>query len=311
MKCRIPLVFFFTLLFFPSLLHAQNLKMELLRKEILALADSFGGDLGVYVEHIPSGAKVEIQSDTIFPTASIVKIPILLGIFDQVEKGNLDFYAPLVYRDSIRYGGAGIMQFFKDSTETNLNTLVALMLSYSDNTTSLWNQALAGGGTQINQLMENLGYTHTRVNSRTEGRQHIWEKYGWGQTTPAEMADIFKRIYAGGFFSAAASEHMYRMLSNTLYLDYSISAIPPGVNVASKQGMVSDSRSEVLLVNAPEGAYVLAIFTKNNEDKSWAYANEAYELQRKISALTWKTLNPSHPYTPKEGYLRYMEGVEN
>ncbi|WP_192350689.1 serine hydrolase [Algoriphagus sp. Y33] len=280
-----------------------------LETSIQELTESFQGNIGIYIKNLKTDATVEINADTLFPTASIVKIPILLGIFDKIEKGELHYREPLVYRDSIKYGGSGIMQFFKDSTLTDLSTLIALMLSYSDNTTSLWNQALAGGGTQINNVMDQLGYTETRVNSRTPGRELIWEKYGWGQTTPKEMADILVHLNNGDLISQAASEQMYRLLSNTFYTDYAVSGIPPGINVASKQGMVNASRSEVFLVNSPEGSYVCAIFTKNNVDQSWDFDNESWVLTRKISNLIWNHFNPNHPYTQPEGIEKYLEGL--
>lgn len=280
-----------------------------LENEIQSLVEGFHGDVGIYIQELGSDRKIEINADTVFSTASIVKIPIMLGIFDKIEKDELSFHQALMYRDSIKYGGSGLMQFFQDSTQTDLRTLIALMLSYSDNTTSLWNQALAGGGTQINVLMEKLGYKNTRVNSRTPGREKIWEKYGWGQTSPKEMADILVRIYQKELISPAASEQMYRLLSNTFYNDYALSQIPPGVNVASKQGMVNASRSEVLLVNGPESDFVVSIFTDHNEDTSWNYNNEAWELTRKITHLVWNHFNPKHPYSPPAGIQKYLEGL--
>ncbi|WP_245947044.1 serine hydrolase [Algoriphagus yeomjeoni] len=280
-----------------------------LESSIRALTDSFKGDVGIYIQNLKTGATVEINSDTIYPTASIVKIPILLGLFDKIEKGEISYREPLIYRDSIKYGGSGVMQFFKDSTQTDLSTLIALMLSYSDNTTSLWNQALAGGGAEINELMATLGYENTRVNSRTLGRESIWEKYGWGQTTPKEMADILIKLNNRELISKAASEQMYRLLSNTFYTDYAVSGIPAGVNVASKQGMVNASRSEVFLVNSPQGDYVCAIFTNNNEDKSWGHENEAWVMTRKISNLLWNHFNPDQLYHQPEGINKYLEGL--
>ncbi|WBL41611.1 class A beta-lactamase-related serine hydrolase [Algoriphagus halophytocola] len=303
--CHLLLSLFLIIL--TSKVTAQN--QDKLSGQIKSLIKDFKGDIGIYMEHIPSGNTIEINADTIFPTASLVKVPILLGIFDKIENGELQYHQPLMYRDSIKYGGSGLMQFFRDSTQTDLSTLIALMLSYSDNTTSLWNQALAGGGSEINLLMEKLGYQHTRVNSRTAGREKIWEKYGWGQSTPKEMAGMFKQIFKKEMISIPASEQMYRLLSNTFYTDYAISSIPPGVNVASKQGMVNASRSEVFLVNAPEGDYVCAIFTKNNKDQSWEYNNEAWELTRAISSLFWNQLNPNHPYQAPVQMKQYQEGL--
>ena len=46
----------------------------------------FNGDIGIYIKNLRTGKVVEINADTVFPTASIVKVPILLGIMDKIEK---------------------------------------------------------------------------------------------------------------------------------------------------------------------------------------------------------------------------------
>lgn len=258
-----------------------------LQKALQEIVDGFHGTAGVYVQNLKTGRYAAVNADTIFPTASIVKVPILVGVFDKIEKGELQYHQKLMYRDSIKYGGSGLMQFFKDSSETDLSVLVALMMAYSDNTTSLWNQALAGGGEQINKLMEQYGLQYTRVNSRTPGREDIWKIYGWGQTTPREMSALVVKIRKGEVVSPGASERMYRLMTKGYYDENAISQVPPYVQVAAKSGSVDASRSEVLLVNAPHGDYVFYVGTKGNKDQRWTRDNEASEMIRRISALLW------------------------
>ena len=291
---------------------AQNTEMDLeLQQKLEALVNDFKGDVGIYVKNLQTDKEITINADTIFPTASIVKVPILVKVFDKIEKGKLNYNDTLVYSTDRIYGGSGLMQFYKDSTKTDLRTLVALMISYSDNVTSLWNQELAGGGKAINELMAEIGLEHTRVNSRTEGREKDWEKYGWGQTTPREMASILIEIRNRELISPAASDEMYRLLGNSFYQEYALSQIPPYVQAAAKQGMVNKSRSELFMVNAPSGDYVCYIATKNNEDESWEEGNEAWELQRKISALLWNFFEPNSDWKPAEGAREIFTGSKN
>ena len=290
---------------------AQQVKTDTeLEQKLKELTASFKGDVGVYVKHLKTGKETAINADSIFPTASIVKVPILVKIFDKIEKGELSYKDSLVYSEDRIYGGSGLMQFYKDSTTTNLRTLVALMISYSDNVTSLWNQELAGGGEAINELMAELGLEHTRVNSRTEGRDKDWEKYGWGQTTPREMASILEQISKRELVSAAASDEMYRLLGNSFYQDYALSQVPPYIQAAAKQGMVNKSRSELFMVNAPSGDYVCYIATKNNEDESWEENNEAWQLQREISNLLWNYFEPDSNWKPAEGAEKILSGLK-
>ncbi|SEI72964.1 beta-lactamase class A [Cyclobacterium xiamenense] len=267
-----------------QLVQAQSFSFTQKLEEEMA---NFGGETGLYVEHLASGEIFAIRADSLFPTASVIKVPIMVGIFKQIHEKKLELDTALLYRDSIRYGGSGLMQYFKDSTETDLATLLSLMIGYSDNTASLWCQELAGGGQEINKLLDSLGLEHTRVNSRTAGRQEAWEKYGWGQTSPREMVSLLRMIRHEELFSPELSQKMYRLMSNVIYDNYALSAIPPYIQTASKQGMVSSSRSELVMVNGPSGDYVFYIATKNNRDTSWDEDNEAYRLQRKLSGMLW------------------------
>lgn len=273
-------------------------KAKQLHSKLNALLENFDGDAGVYVLHLPSGMEVSIQADTVFPTASNVKIPIMVGLFDKIHRGEIGYRDELTYRDSIAYGGSGLMQFFKDSVKTDVSVLASLMITYSDNTTSLWCQELAGGGQRINEIMEAYGLAHTRVNSRTPGREDIWKVYGWGQTTPRELSTLVARIRKGEIVSPAASDRMYRLMKNIYYDQGAISQIPMEIATASKTGAVNAARSEVVLVNAPSGDYVFAIMTKNNKDQRWAPDNEASVLIRDVSSVIWNHLEPNHPWQP-------------
>ena len=289
---------------------AQERKIDReLQAGLERLVEGFKGTVGVYVYHLASNTEAGINTDTIFPTASVVKVPILAGLFKKIEAGDYQLHEPMVYDDDRVYGGSGLMQFFKDSTQTDLRTLAALMITYSDNVTSIWSQELAGGGIEINAYMEELGLKHTKVNSRTEGRQDDWELYGWGQTTPREMADLAMMIRNREVVSPRASDEMYRMLTNSFYTDYALSQIPPYVQTAAKQGMVNQSRSEVVMVNAPGGDYVFYFTTKNNEDTSWDHDNEAWQLSREVSAYLWNYFEPDYDWEPAEGAVELVKGL--
>ena len=180
-----------------------------------------------------------------------------------------------------------------------------LMITTSDNTAALWLQSLAGTGTVINQWLADHGFDSTRVNSRTPGREASRATYGWGQTTPREIARLLVMIREGRAVSPAASQEMYRILTRIYWNGVALSQLPPWVQAASKQGAVDHSRSEVVLVNAPSGDYVFSIITKNQEDDSWAPDNAGWVLIRRLSALLWQYFEPHHPWSPAPGAERF------
>ena len=273
---------------------------KLLSQKLQTLTRDFKGDVGIYVRHLKTGKTVEIKADSIYPTASMIKIPITIGVFDKIEKGYLNYDSVLTYNDSLLYAGEDILGSFKNGEKISLSKVLMLMITTSDNTASLWGQHLAGTGADINTWLMTNGYTHTRVNSRTPGRETNWSKYGWGQTTPREMAEIVVNIRQGKVVSNRASERIYRNLIRIFWDTKALSQIPPYVQAASKQGAVSQSKSEVVLVNAPHGDYVFCVITNNQKDESWASENEGNVLIREVSRTLWKYFEPKDTWKPAE-----------
>ena len=290
------LLVLFTFSFLFSYTQKTNKKLETKLKENIS---GFNGDIGIYVKNLRTGKVVSLNADTIFPTASIVKVPILLGIMDKINKGELAYDSALVYKDSLLYEGEDILGSLKNDEKILLKKVMMLMLTTSDNTASLWLQSLAGKGTRINEILDSLGLVYTRVNSRTPGRESNRTQYGWGQTTPKEMGTIFEKIYRNEIFSIAACDRMMRSLGRNYWdLNEAISQIPPYIEVFSKNGCVNAVRSEVLLVNAPHNPYIFCIFTKNNKDTQWTHNNEAWTLARKISLMLWRYFEPKDKWEP-------------
>ncbi len=266
-----------------------------------SLTRGFGGTVGIYVRHLPTGAGAAINADSVFPTASLIKVPILLTLYDQVQQGRLDLDARVPYPDTLSYRyveATDVVGYMVAGDTLPLSELAFLMLTVSDNVASLWIQALVGGGAAVNEWLAAHGFAQTRVNSRTPGREEARSKYGWGQTTPREMAEALVMIREGRAVSPRASQDMYRLLTKAYWDDVALSQIPPTVQAASKQGFVDRSRSEVLLVNGPGGDYVLAIITKDQVDESYDEDNEGHRLIRAVSRAVYEHFNPSDPWRP-------------
>jgi beta-lactamase class A len=91
---------------------------------------------------------------------------------------------------------------------------------------------------------------------------------------------------------------MLRFLGRNYWDENAVSQIPPGVFVASKNGAVNPSRSEVLYVTDNNCRYIFCICTQNNKDISWKRENEAWTLARKLSSMVWKYFNPRSNWQP-------------
>lgn len=259
-------------------------------KKIEILLNNFNGEVGFYFLHLDKGIDFGINENKIFPSASLIKIPIMVQIFNRVENDNLNLDSLLFYDSSLinyKYKGDDSIARFKENETISINKLLTHMITFSDNHASLWLQIIAGGGTKINEILDKYNFTKTKVNSRTLNREDQYLQYGWGQTTPKEISKLMIEIKNGNIVSKKSSDEMYRHLTRIYWDDEALSQIPNHIQVASKQGAINKSRSEVVLVNSPSGDYVFCIITNNQSDESWSFENEGFVLIRKISRLLW------------------------
>ena len=271
-----------------------------LQQQVEAAIAGFDGVVGVYAEHLATGDRAEVRADTVFPTASVVKVLLLVGTFDAIVHSALAYDQALVYCDSLAYPGEDLTAVLRDSSTVPLSEAVMLMMTASDNTASLWLQRLVGDAA-VNEWLARRGFEHTRVNSRVPGREADRTRLGWGQTTPREMARLVTLVRRGEAVSPGADEEMYRAMTRSYWNDEALAALPPTVKAAPKQGAVDRSRSEVVLVNAPHGDYVSCVITKNQADTSYEASNAGFVLLRTLSALFWAHFEPDSGWAPPAG----------
>ncbi len=119
-----------------------------LEKKIEKVLKGFNGDAGVFVYDLASNKIAAINADTIFPTASMVKIPILIGVMHKIHSRELSYHQVMTYTDSLFYSeGDDILASYKSGEKIEMSKILMLMMSTSDNAASLWLQGLAGSGT--------------------------------------------------------------------------------------------------------------------------------------------------------------------
>ncbi|MBB6111700.1 beta-lactamase class A [Mucilaginibacter lappiensis] len=300
MKFKLLAIF----LFITSTTFAQTDRK--LTQQLNDAVKGFHGQVGIYVQNLKTGKTAAINADTLFPTASMIKVSIQCGLMDKIEKGEMQYNQKLVYRDSLLYKGEDILGSFKDKDTVQLSKVALLMITMSDNTASTWLQKLVGGD-YINNWLQQNGFKVMRVNSRVPGREAIRSIYGWGVSTPFEMCRLFTMIRQGKAVSPAASERMSRNMARIYWDEKALSQIPTYVQTISKQGAVDAAKSETVLVNAPHGDYVFSIMTNHNADQRWVPDNEASVLIKKISALLWHYFEPGSNWKPAEGMDKYMK----
>jgi beta-lactamase class A len=133
-----------------------------LYNEIVKETMGFEKVLGVAVKHLGTGEEVGFNGDEVFPTASVFKVPVIVGLYRQVEAGRLSFEDKLVLKDSEKVPGSGILKELSEGLEVTVRDLSQLMMILSDNTaTDMLVERV--GKDNVNAAMWRLGLKNTQV----------------------------------------------------------------------------------------------------------------------------------------------------
>ncbi|NUS31694.1 MAG: serine hydrolase [Gemmatimonadaceae bacterium] len=268
-----------------------------LRRTLDSLASRHHGVVGYTVHDIDTGERLERRGDETFPTASLIKVSVLVTVFDLVERKALSLDDPLTVLKIDKVPGSGQLQFLHDNATITVRDAAWLMTTLSDNTATnlLLDRIIIR---RVWDKMEKLGLPHTKVHSKSFLRiasvaMDSSVKYGLGVTTPNEMAQLFALLAAGKAVSPAADSTMLDMLAHNE--DFSkLQRFVEGLDVPHKTGDTDQVRTECALFPL-QSRVVACVLTKENEDKRYVIDNEAQVMMARMGdaiARAWPRRPP-------------------
>lgn len=241
-------------------------------KEIESLTQDLRGEYGLYVYQLDSGETYGIKENEVFPAASLIKLPVILALYQQAEKGEVNLESKYALAEQDRTGGAGILQSKGAGTVYTYRQLAEYMGHYSDNTAFRAIERILGDQV-IEAVIKSLGLEETSLKKN--------------ETTPEEIGQLLRKLYQGEIVSQGNQEEILGFLTETAFEDRIPAGIPDGVRVAHKIGTDIGTFSDAGIVFAPPsggpaGGFVLVIMSKN------ARESEAKEILPKLTEAVWE-----------------------
>ena len=249
-----------------------------LRHKLDSIAATHHGVVGYSVIDIDNNVRLSQRGDEKFSTASLIKVAILVTVYDLVAKGQLSLDDPITVLKIDQVPGSGIIQYLHNGTILTVRDAAWLMITISDNTATnllldriiirrVWNK------------MDSLGLHDTRVHSKSFLRvasiaMDSSVKYGLGVTTPNEMARLFEMLAKGKAVNPAADSAMLDILEHNEN-DQKLLRYVYGVRAAHKSGETDQVRTDCALFYL-RNRVVACVLTKENVDQRYSPDAEAH-----------------------------------
>jgi len=215
-----------------------------LQQKVLAEAQRVGGPnarVGVAALNLVSGERLALKADESFPSASVMKLPILVELERQVAAGSIK------WNDSLRTDAAQMIAISDNAAANRLTDAVSMVA--------------------VNDQMRRLGLGGTRfLNTFSDARSAA--NPGQNQTTPANMARLLELIATDQIVNSAVSAEIRGLLARNTDRSKLARLLPADAKIAHKSGWYDGVANDVGLVTVERvpARWVIAVFTQNVAD---------------------------------------------
>ena len=255
-----------------------------------------GGTLGVAATFLPTKETILYNADTVFPTASSIKVAIIAELLTQAAEGKLNLNAKVIVTKESQVAGSGVLANLDPNHAYSLSDLAYLTISVSDNTASNLCLAAVGGKDVVNARMQQ-GWlmTQTQIHRPIEFHLTPTDPPFTATGTPRDFLHLLTLIATDKLHSTSVSAELRRLLTATqddALLPRFLSVNPfaealntdtPTYTVLHKPGMTTGVRNDVGIIKSGDKEWVMAVFTKDCPDIRWTPENSGVLAVAKVA----------------------------
>jgi len=221
--------------------------------------ENLPGESAFYYKNLTTGETLELNSDLPFIAASVIKLPVMIEFFFQIQEGRVDFKERFSIRTEDKMPSCGALTYLHEGLEVTALDLCTLMIILSDNTaTNLLIHRL--GMDRINARMATLGLRRT-VLSRLLFDSQAQSRGLENHVCASEIGFLLESLYRGELVSPVYSEQMLSILKNQR-LNGKIPFFLHGIPLAHKTGEDGGISHDAGIVYTPE-PFVVCFLSQN------------------------------------------------
>ncbi len=238
-------------------------------------------DPGAFILDLDTGDFASVNGDKVFPTASVIKLPILVAFLQDVEAGKIRLDETLTMTNDVIVGGSGYMQDAPVGSKYSAREVITNMITTSDNTATNMAMKRMGGIDVVNRRFQAWGLTKTRI------RNWLPDLSGTNTTTPQELIKVMGMLEQGELLSsqkATAINIMQRVKNNKLLPQ----GLGTGARIAHKTGDIGFLLGDSGIVYMPNGKrYLIAVLVNSRVYDDY----DAVYYIRDVSKIVYTYLN--------------------
>jgi len=239
-------------------------------REIYPKLKGYGGKVGFVLKDLERGFEFRYNSNSYFPAASVIKIPIMVAVYKEVMDGKLELDTRILLERGDKVSGSGFLKYVVAGEKIKLGELVELMIAQSDNTaTKLLTELL--GYERLNKVFRKIGLRNTNITPQLFNLNK-WKVEDETYTTPDDMAMLLEDIYEKRILTYGYCWKMMNVLKKSRTRSRLKKYLPRKWKLAHKTGLLRGACHDVGIVYSDKGQYLICILTANN--KSYSKAKE-------------------------------------
>ena len=258
-----------------------------LDRALAQIQASYSGTLAFAAHNLRTNEVVQINADATFPTASTIKLAILVELFRLVDAGRIDLHERMMLQSGDQVGGSGILKEFRSGLQPTIYDLAMLMVVLSDNTATNMLIDRVGGLDAINRTMQERYGLHTIVlHNRVDFAAIGGDIRRFGEASPADLVRLVAGIAQGALVSTAASAAMLDIMERQQYLDqlpryFNVNpyakdlGLTQEIRIGCKTGFFTGTRVDSGVIRLPEETTIAyCAMTDQGHDASFNAENE-------------------------------------